>query len=124
MADDELADRLLREVMEENRLDEASERAGVSTADQGPGAPPPVPTMMDFEGGSDDGREARDSDYSDVSDGDELPWCCMCNGNATLRCADCEGDLYCRTCYRKTHADGELRSHRTSGFKPPRRRNR
>ncbi|KAA3675884.1 uncharacterized protein DEA37_0009375 [Paragonimus westermani] len=31
---------------------------------------------------------------------DELPWCCVCNRNAQLRCVDCDGDLFCQSCYR------------------------
>ncbi|KAJ7356086.1 Abscission/NoCut checkpoint regulator [Desmophyllum pertusum] len=47
-------------------------------------------------------------DYEANSDEDELPWCCICNGNAVLRCHGCDDDLYCRSCYREGHSRERL----------------
>uniref|UniRef100_A0A0B7A532 FYVE-type domain-containing protein n=1 Tax=Arion vulgaris TaxID=1028688 RepID=A0A0B7A532_9EUPU len=42
-------------------------------------------------------EEPVDSDYDDA---DELPYCCMCTEDATVRCRDCDMDLYCQKCFR------------------------
>lgn len=45
---------------------------------------------------------------------EELPWCVLCNDDAILRCIGCEGDLYCRRCFKQFHRDEGERHYTTS----------
>lgn len=50
---------------------------------------------------------------------EELPWCTICNEDATIRCIGCDGDLFCRACFNEIHAnDEEYREHQTKKFIP------
>lgn len=48
---------------------------------------------------------------------EELPWCTICNEDATIRCIGCDDDLFCRSCFKEIHAnDEEYMEHRTKPY--------
>lgn len=52
-------------------------------------------------------------------DQEELPWCVICNEDATIRCIGCDGDLFCKPCFNEIHAnDEEYREHQTKKYVP------
>lgn len=48
---------------------------------------------------------------------DELPWCCVCNADAEVRCAECDNDLYCKRCFKEGHDEFDLEDHKPAIFK-------
>ena len=38
--------------------------------------------------------------YKKRQDSDQDEWCCLCNNDASIKCIDCEDDLYCKRCYK------------------------
>ena len=51
---------------------------------------------------------------------DDLPWCCICNADATLRCFDCDNDLYCTRCFSEGHEQFGLFDHQYMPFESQR----
>ncbi|XP_048394288.1 abscission/NoCut checkpoint regulator isoform X2 [Stegostoma tigrinum] len=103
-----LTQKILKQINEEIALDEASgyniplERPKPAQPMlAGKKSPPTVPIA-----------EGTDSD-------EELPWCCICNSDAVVRCRDCDGDLYCQRCFREGHDKFERKEHRTFKYHPP-----
>ena len=89
--DDESTDNVITRIMAEVRLDER-----LSPLDTGHGT---------------------DRDHRSGPEPEELPWCVICNDDASLRCRDCAGDLFCRGCFRECHSDKYDRNHRTESYK-------
>ncbi|XP_046377435.1 abscission/NoCut checkpoint regulator-like [Haliotis rufescens] len=52
-------------------------------------------------------------------DPDELPYCCICTNNATIRCLGCDFDLYCAGCFKEGHDKFDLVHHVTVKYMPP-----
>ena len=52
------------------------------------------------------------------ADPDDLPWCCICNADAHIRCYDCDNDLYCTQCFSEGHEQFGLFDHKYAPFEP------
>ncbi|XP_046582007.1 abscission/NoCut checkpoint regulator-like [Haliotis rubra] len=55
----------------------------------------------------------------DEFDPDELPYCCICTNDATIRCLGCDFDLYCAGCFKEGHDKLDLVDHVTVKYTPP-----
>ncbi|NXG69148.1 ANCHR regulator, partial [Baryphthengus martii] len=95
VAEEEAVRRVLKQLTEEAALDEAS---GLNIPpDQ---TTPPGPSRQNPHKKAKQKIPATTTlARADDSDEDELPWCCICNEDATLRCHGCDGDLYCQRCF-------------------------
>ncbi|XP_066262293.1 abscission/NoCut checkpoint regulator [Euwallacea similis] len=61
---------------------------------------------------------SSDDDDDDIrSSSPELPWCVLCNKDATHKCNDCGGDLYCSSCNIEVHKDWGDTDHRVVPYK-------
>ncbi|XP_048188499.1 abscission/NoCut checkpoint regulator [Perognathus longimembris pacificus] len=104
--------RVMQQLSEEAALDKAS---GYNIPEERAPRSRPKPCLAKPE------AQAR-TPRPESEEEEELPWCCICNEDATLRCAGCDGDLYCARCFREGHDAFELKEHQTSAYHPPRTR--
>lgn len=51
-------------------------------------------------------------------DQDELPFCEICNEDASLRCLECE-NLFCISCFREFHDEEDYKTHKTKPYQAP-----
>lgn len=109
--DEKATKRIIQQLMEENCLDEVS------------GCAPPTASSSSSSkhrsGKAKSLKAVVKKDDAAAADDDELPWCCICNTDATLRCMGCDGDLYCQRCYREGHDRYERQEHRTVKYLAP-----
>ncbi|XP_023370048.1 abscission/NoCut checkpoint regulator isoform X1 [Otolemur garnettii] len=97
--------KVLQQLTEEAALDESS---GFNI----PVEPAPQPRAQPCRAEP----EAQAVNPRPEAEDEELPWCCICNEDATLRCAGCDGDLYCARCFREGHDAFDLKEHQTSVY--------
>jgi hypothetical protein len=63
-------------------------------------------------------EEKLGDDSEDNEKEEELPWCIICNEDATVMCLDCDNDLYCKSCFSQGHDEWQLQHHRNVPFTP------
>ncbi|NWU94037.1 ANCHR regulator, partial [Upupa epops] len=110
-SEEEAICKLLKQLTDETALDEAS---GFNIPpDQGT---QPGPSQKNLHKKANQKVATTAFTRASDSDEDELPWCCICNEDATLRCHGCDGDLYCQRCFREGHDEFDLKDHHTSRY--------
>lgn len=105
--EEELAKNLIKKLLEESKLEEAAAKDGIN---------------VESSSGSKNFVKQQNIDRvpSDkMIDDDELPFCCICTEDATIRCHGCDLDLYCSKCWKESHIDFQMEDHETSKYKAP-----
>ena len=102
---------LMRQISEENKLEERLEGSGLGhVLDEKKKGPEALANISSAKGAT----------AAVPEEGDVLPWCCMCNADAAIKCFDCDNDLYCVPCFSQGHEDFQLFDHRYAPFEQSR----
>ena len=115
--EEEDVEQLIRQVLAESELEDRLEMSGYDN-----------PTREDDKGNTktEPVMKKSDSPSTKATSGaglyrnfgqDELPWCCICNQDAVIRCHDCDDDLYCSRCFSDGHKQYGWFDHQYSSYK-------
>jgi len=104
---DEETKKILARYLAEAQLEQKLERDGFADASN---------TESDKKQTSASFKPATSEEFGDD---DELPFCCICEEDASVRCVDCEMDIFCQRCYRECHVEIEVTDHRTVPYRVP-----
>ena len=54
-----------------------------------------------------------------TKDTEELPFCEICNEDAIWRCVGCDGNLFCKACFKEFHDEEDYKDHKVKDYKAP-----
>ncbi len=114
--DDEDVEQLIQQMLAESKLEEKLEKSGYDKPVENKREPNTVMKKPDVEVSSKVSGAA--GPYRNFGE-EELPWCCICNHDAVIRCHDCDDDLYCSRCFSDGHEQFGMFDHQYTLYKSP-----